>query len=85
MLVKAALNNNPVSTVAKMYNVITGLKNITSDEIIHFLGEMLKHHKRRHIVIIIDNGLCHRTGNTVRLCCKRKRGNYISSCCIWIT
>ncbi len=35
--VKAVLNNNPVSTVAKMYNVIVGLKNITRVKFLNIL------------------------------------------------
>ncbi len=29
-------------------------KRIASDEVIHFLGQMLRHHKRRHLVVAMD-------------------------------
>lgn len=34
-------------------------KRINSDDIISFLSQILKHHKRRHVVIVMDKASCH--------------------------
>lgn len=34
-------------------------KRIASDEVIHFLGQMLQHHKRRHVVVVMDQAPPH--------------------------
>jgi transposase len=39
-------------------------KRITSDEIMGFLGQMLKHHRRRHLVVVMDQAPPHTSGKT---------------------
>jgi len=39
-------------------------KRIASDEVIHFLGEILQHHKRRHVVVVMDNATPHTSRKT---------------------
>jgi len=34
-------------------------KRIASDEVIHFLGQMLRHHKHRHLVVVMDQAPPH--------------------------
>lgn len=34
-------------------------KRIASEEVIHFLGQMLQHHKRRHVVVVMDQAPPH--------------------------
>jgi transposase len=34
-------------------------KRIASAEVIHFLGQLLQHHKRRHIVVVMDQAKPH--------------------------
>jgi transposase len=39
-------------------------KRIASDEVIHFLGQMLEHHKRRHLVVAMDKAPPHTSKKT---------------------
>jgi transposase len=39
-------------------------KRIASDEVIHFLGQILEHHKRRHVVVVMDNAKPHTSKKT---------------------
>jgi transposase len=39
-------------------------KRIASDEVIHFLGQILQHHKRRHVVVVMDNAKPHTSKKT---------------------
>lgn len=39
-------------------------KRISSDEIIHFLSQMLSHHPRRHLIVIMDQAPCHKSKKT---------------------
>ena len=39
-------------------------KRIASDEVIHFLEQMLKHHKRRHLVVVMDQAPPHTSKKT---------------------
>jgi transposase len=39
-------------------------KRIKSDEVIDFLGQMLKHHKRRHLVVVMDQAKPHTSKKT---------------------
>jgi len=40
-------------------------KRITSEEVIHFLGQMLKHHKKRHLVVVMDQAPPHVSKKTM--------------------
>ena len=40
-------------------------KRITSAEVIDFLAQMLRHHKRRHLVVVMDQAPPHTSKNTV--------------------
>jgi transposase len=41
-------------------------KRICSEEVIEFLGQMLKHHKRRHLVVVMDQAPPHTSKKTMR-------------------
>lgn len=41
-------------------------KRITSEEVIHFLDQLLRHHPRRHLVIVMDQARPHTSGKTMR-------------------
>ena len=43
-----------------IFNVYQGGKRFTADDIIKFLKEMLKHHSRRHLVVVMDQAPCHK-------------------------
>jgi len=44
-----------------LFNVYEGGKRFNSEDIIKFLGEMLKHHPRRHLVVVMDQAPCHKS------------------------
>lgn len=48
-------------------------KRIASDEIIHFLGQLLKHHPRRHLVVVMDQAPPHTSKKTRRFISSQKR------------
>lgn len=48
-------------------------KRITSVEIIQFLDQMLKHHSKRHIVVVMDKAPPHTSGITTRYIESKKR------------
>ena len=48
-------------------------KRIASDEIIHFLGQMLKHHPRRHLVVVMDQAPPHKSKKTQAFIDSQKR------------
>jgi len=41
-------------------------KRITSEEVIHFLDQLLRHHPRRHLVIVMDQAPPHTSGKTMK-------------------
>jgi len=52
-----------ISAVSKtgylLFNVHDKSKRFKSDDIINFLDNMLKNHKRRHLVVVMDRASCH--------------------------
>ena len=48
-------------------------KRIASEEIIHFLDQLLKHHNRRHIVVVMDQARPHTSKTTKNYIEKQKR------------
>ncbi len=48
-------------------------KRITSEEIIHFFKQILKHHKRRHIVVVMDKAPPHTSKKTGSFIKSKKR------------
>ena len=40
-------------------------KRICSEEVIEFLGQMLKHHKKRHLVVVMDQAPPHTSKKTM--------------------
>ena len=40
-------------------------KRIASDEVIHFLDQMLRHHRRRHLVVVMDQAPPHTSQKTI--------------------
>jgi len=47
-----------------IFNVFDGGKRFNSNDIINFLSNMLKHHARRHLVVVMDRATCHRSKKT---------------------
>ena len=48
-------------------------KRIASDEIIHFLEQLLKYHKRRHLVVVMDQARPHTSKKTQNYIARQKR------------
>ena len=48
-------------------------KRIASAEVIYFLGQMLKHHPRRHLVVVMDRGSPHVSKMTIEYIKSQKR------------
>lgn len=64
-----------MSAVSKSGNLIFTLheKRITSEEVIRFLKQMLEHHKRRHLVVVMDGATPHTSKRTKNFIEKQKR------------
>jgi len=64
-----------MSAISKSGGLIFSLheKRIASDEVIHFLSEMLRHHKRRHIVVVMDQASPHTSKKTKAFVSGQKR------------
>jgi len=65
---KVSPNRGSVSAISAIsksgyliFNVHDKNKRFNSDDIIGFLGQMLQHHKRRHLVVVMDQAPCHRS------------------------
>jgi transposase len=56
-----------------LFNVFDGGKRFNSDDIINFLGDMLKHHPRRHLVVVMDRATCHLSKKTKSFVESQKR------------
>lgn len=64
-----------MSAISKNGSLIFALleKKIGSDEVIHFLKQMLQHHKRRHIVVVMDQASPHTSKKTKSFIKSQKR------------
>ena len=64
-----------MSAISKSGRLIFTLheKRIASKEIIHFLEQMLKHHKRRHLVVVMDKAPPHTSKMTKEYISTQKR------------
>lgn len=64
-----------MSAISKRGNLIFTLheKKIASTEIIHFLEQMLKHHQRRHLVVVMDKAPPHTSKKTKSFIENQKR------------
>ncbi len=56
-----------------VFNVFDGGKRFNSLDIIKFLDDMLKHHVRRHLVVVMDRATCHLSSATVAYIESQKR------------
>ncbi len=56
-----------------LFNVYQGGKRFKSADIIKFLSEMLKHHPRRHLVVVMDQAPCHRSKQVKAFVSAQKR------------
>jgi transposase len=56
-----------LSAISKRGHLLFALyeKRIASDEVIHFLAQMLCHHRRRHLVVLMDNAPPHTSKKTI--------------------
>lgn len=80
ILQKTSGNRGSVSAISAIsssgqliFNVFDGGKRFNSDDIIHFLSQMLKHHPRRHLVVIMDQATCHKSKKTQAFIASQKR------------
>ena len=64
-----------MSAISKRGDLIFTLleKRIASDEIIHFLKQILQHHKRRHVVVVMDQARPHTSKKTQAFIESQKR------------
>lgn len=64
-----------MSAISKQGTLLFTLheKRIASEEIIHFLDQILKHHKRRHIVLVMDQARPHTSKKTQQYIESQKR------------
>jgi len=66
-----------ISAISKsshlLFNVHDKNKRFRSDDIIQFLSEMLQHHRRRHLVVIMDQAPCHTSKKVKRYVASQKR------------
>lgn len=64
-----------MSAISKSGSLIFALleKRIASDEVIHFLKQILQHHKRRHVVVVMDQALPHTSKKTKSFIESQKR------------
>jgi transposase len=64
-----------MSAISKVGHLIFSLldKRIASDEIIHFLKQMLTHHPRRHLVVVMDQAKPHVSQKTRDFIASQKR------------
>lgn len=64
-----------MSAISKNGSLIFTLyeKRITSEEVIHFLRQILKHHKRRHVVVVMDKAPPHTSKKTEAFIESQKR------------
>ncbi len=64
-----------MSAITKTGHLVFSLlnKTIASEEVIRFLGQLLKHHKRRHIVVVMDQARPHVSKKTKRFINMQKR------------
>ena len=56
-----------------VFNLFDQGKRLKSQDIINFLAQMLKHHKRRHLVVIMDQASCHKSKATKQYIESQKR------------
>jgi transposase len=64
-----------MSAISKSGSLLFRLwdKRIASEEVIHFLRQMLKHHSRRHLVIVMDQARPHTSKKTKAFIDEQKR------------
>ena len=65
---KVTANRGSVSAISAissrgdlLFNIHKAGKRFCADDIVDFLGEMLSHHKLRHLVVVMDQAPCHRS------------------------
>lgn len=80
ILHKATGNRGSVSAVSAIssdgrliFNLFDKEKRLKSQDIINFLSQMLKHHPRRHLVVIMDQASCHKSKMTQEYIDNQKR------------
>lgn len=56
-----------------IFNVYQGGKRFNGQDIVNFLGEMLKHHARRHLVVVMDQAPCHKSKKVKDFVASQKR------------
>ncbi len=66
-----------ISAISKsghlMFNVHDNNKRFSAKDIINFLTQMLAYHKRRHLVVILDQAACHTAKSVKEFVAKNKR------------
>lgn len=64
-----------MSAISKRGSLVFTLleKRIVSDDVIHFLDQLLQHHKRRHLVVVMDQASPHTSKKTQAFIDSRRR------------
>jgi len=56
-----------------IFNIHKAGKRFSSNDIINFLTNMLKHHPGRHLVVVMDQAPCHRSNKVKKFIAEQKR------------
>lgn len=77
---KVTANRGSVSAISAisssgtlLFNIHKAGKRFRADDIIHFLAQMLSHHKTRHLVVVMDQAPCHRAKKVLSFVESQKR------------
>lgn len=64
-----------MSAVSKAGSLLFRLydRNITSLEVVEFLNQMLRHHPRRHVVVVMDGARCHTSKEVAQFISAQRR------------
>ena len=61
------------STGQLLFNIHKAGKRFKADDIIKFLADMLSHHPRRHLVVVMDQAPCHRAKKVLKFVDEQSR------------
>ena len=77
---RSTANRGSISAISSIsndgrlvFNLFDQGKRFKSDDIINFLKQMLDHHPRRHLVVIMDRAPCHTSKRTYNFINSQKR------------
>jgi transposase len=80
LLTETSPNRGSVSAISAItssgflvFNVHDKNKRFKAQDIIHFLAQILLHHKRRHVVVVMDRAPCHTSKKVTSFVAQQKR------------